>query len=181
MIDTDVQGDVAEILNDFYESQNYMFLVDNQNGVHPNTVFGIVGEVSRTPIGTMRKEIRSSTGEYIYAQPFEFLINIGVQGREDSNAANLSMDIRFLLNTPVLKRLFRQKGYSVRVDDGDTKRIPMPKNTDMFLRHTFSVWITCDLYQKLTLEPLNQVDVTGDIDDLAGQDITEYNEIIGEP
>lgn len=178
MIEIDVQGDVAEILNKQFPDTK--FIVDSQNGVHPKTVFGIVGEVTRTPLGTMKNDLRLKDGKVIYAQPFEFLVNVGVQGREDSNASDLAMMVRFLMNTPVLKRAFRQNGYAIRVDDGDTRRLPITMNTDVFLRHSFSVWLTSDVYMSIDSLPIKQVDVTETFNDLAGTEMHVHHEVIGD-
>lgn len=178
MIEIDVEGDVSEILNKQFPDTK--FIVDSQNGVHPKTVFGIVGEVTRTPLGTMKKDLRLKNGKAVYAQPYEFLVNVGVQGRENSTASSVAMSVRFLMNTPVLKRAFRQKGYAIRVDDGDTRRIPVTMNTDVFLRHSFSVWLTSDVYLEIDSLPIKQVDVTETFNDLNGQPMHVHHEVIGD-
>ena len=79
---------VISILNSLYP--DIQFIADNGDGVHLNTVFGLVGEVSNKTIGTMRKSIRSKDGKYFHAQPKEYLINISVQGNRKSKAYDIA-------------------------------------------------------------------------------------------
>lgn len=160
------------ILNSLYP--DIQFIADNGDGVHLKTVFGLVGEVSNKTIGTMRKEIRSSTGEYFHAQPKEYLLNIGIQGSRKSNAYSVAEEIQFLLNTGRYKALFKQQGFSVRVDRGEIDSIPIQMDTSWFVRYQFPIYITTDLIMMIENISIDGVDVKGRFEDLQGELIHEY-------
>lgn len=134
---------VISILNSLYP--DIQFIADNGDGVHLKTVFGLVGEVSNKTIGTMRKSIRSSDGRYFHAQPKEYLLNVSVQGTRKSNAYDIAEEIQFLLNTGRYKALFKQKGFSIRVDHKDIDSIPIQMDTSWFVRYQFPIYLTTDV------------------------------------
>lgn len=150
---------VISILNSLYPE--VQFIADNGDGVHLKTVFGLVGEVSNKTIGTMRKAIRSSTGEYFHAQPKEYLLNIGIQGNRKSNAYDIAEEIQFLLNTGRYKALFREKGYSIRVDHGDIDSIPIQMDTSWFVRYQFPIYLTTDLIMMIENISIDGVQIEG--------------------
>lgn len=167
---------VINILNSLYP--DIQFIADNGDGVHLKTVFGIVGEVSNKTIGTMRKAIRSSDGKYFHAQPKEYLLNIGVQGSRKSNAYDIAEEIQFLLNTGRYKSLFKQKGFSVRVDHKDIDSIPIQMDTSWFVRYQFPIYLTTDLIMMIDNISIDGVDVFGKLEDLEGFPIFEYEDQI---
>ena len=169
---------VISILNSLYP--DIQFIADNGDGVHLNTVFGIVGEVSNKSIGTMRKSIRSSDGKYFHAQPKEYLLNIGIQGSRKSNAYDVAENLQFLLNIGRYKSLFKQKGFSIRVDHSDIDSIPIQMDTSWFVRYQFPIYLTTDVIMMITNESINGVNIEGNIEDINGDTIHQYQEEIRE-
>ena len=167
---------VISILNSLYP--DVQFIADNGDGVHLKTVFGLVGEVSNKTIGTMRKAIRSSNGKYFHAQPKEYLLNIGVQGSRKSNAYDIAEEIQFLLNTGRYKALFKEQGFTIRVDHKDIDSIPIQMDTSWFVRYQFPIYLTTDLIMLIDNISIESVDVTGRIEDLEGNLISEYEDEI---
>ena len=167
---------VISILNSLYP--DIQFIADNGDGVHLNTVFGIVGEVSNKSIGTMRKAIRSKDGKYFHAQPKEYLLNIGVQGSRKSNAYDIAEEIQFLLNTGRYKALFKQKGFSIRVDHKNIDSIPIQMDTSWFVRYQFPIYLTTDVIMMIENESINGVDINGNIEDINGNLIHQYQDQI---
>lgn len=167
---------VISILNFLYP--NIQFIADNGDGVHLNTVFGLVGEVSNKSIGTMRKAIRSSDGRYFHAQPKEYLLNIGVQGSRKSNAYDVAEEIQFLLNTGRYKSLFKQKGFSIRVDHQEIDSIPIQMDTSWFVRYQFPIYLTTDLVMMIDNISIDGVDVKGRFEDVEGNLISDYTDEI---
>ena len=167
---------VISILNSLYP--DVQFIADNGDGVHLKTVFGLVGEVSNKTIGTMRKAIRSSNGKYFHAQPKEYLLNIGVQGSRKSNAYDIAEEIQFLLNTGRYKALFKEQGFTIRVDHKDIDSIPIQMDTSWFVRYQFPIYLTTDLIMLIDNISIDGVDVTGRIEDLEGNLISEYEDEI---
>lgn len=163
---------VISILNSLYP--DIQFIADNGDGVHLKTVFGLVGEVSNKTIGTMRKAIRSSDGKYFHAQPKEYLLNIGVQGTRKSNAYDIAEEIQFLLNTGRYKALFKQKGFSIRVDHKDIDSIPIQMDTSWFVRYQFSIYLTTDVIMMIDNISIDGVNVKGTIEDLEGETVYQY-------
>ena len=167
---------VISILNSLYP--DIQFIADNGDGVHLKTVFGLVGEVSNKTIGTMRKAIRSSNGKYFHAQPKECLLNISVQGSRKSNAYDIAEEIQFLLNTGRYKALFKEQGFTIRVDHKDIDSIPIQMDTSWFVRYQFPIYLTTDLIMLIDNISIEGVDVTGRIEDLEGNLISEYEDEI---
>ena len=167
---------VISILNSLYP--DIQFIADNGDGVHLKTVFGLVGEVSNKTIGTMRKSIRSRDGKYFHAQPKEYLLNIGVQGTRKSNAYDIAEEIQFLLNTGRYKALFKQKGFSIRVDHKDIDSIPIQMDTSWFVRYQFPIYLTTDVIMMIDSISIDGADVKGNVEDLDGELIHEYEEEI---
>lgn len=167
---------VISILNSLYP--DIQFIADNGDGVHLKTVFGIVGEVSNKSIGTMRKAIRSSDGRYFHAQPKEYLLNIGVQGSRKSNAYDVAEEIQFLLNTGKYKSLFKQKGFSIRVDHQEIDSIPIQMDTSWFVRYQFPIYLTTDLIMMIESDTIDGANVGGEIQDLNGDPIHTYEDNI---
>ena len=126
----------------------------------------------------MRKSIRSSDGKYFHAQPKEYLLNIGVQGTRKSNAYDVAEEIQFLLNTGRYKALFKQKGFSIRVDHNDIDSIPIQMDTSWFVRYQFPIYLTTDVIRMIDNISIDGVDVKGTIEDLEGELIHEYEEEI---
>lgn len=151
---------VISILNSLYP--DIQFIADNGDGVHLKTVFGIIGEVSNKSIGTMRKAIRSSDGRYFHAQPKEYLLNIGVQGSRKSNAYDVAEEIQFLLNTGRYKSLFKQKGFSIRVDHQEIDSIPIQMDTSWFVRYQFPIYLTTDLIMMIESGTIDGVHIEGE-------------------
>lgn len=169
---------VISILNSLYP--DIQFIADSGDGVHLKTVFGIVGEVSNKSIGTMRKAIRSSDGRYFHAQPKEYLLNIGVQGNRKSNAYDVAEEIQFLLNTGRYKSLFKQKGFSIRVDHQEIDSIPIQMDTSWFVRYQFPIYLTTDLIMMIDNESINGVDVSGKFLSENGETLYQYEDFIRE-
>lgn len=167
---------VISILNSLYP--DIQFIADNGDGVHLKTVFGIVGEVSNKSIGTMRKAIRSSDGRYFHAQPKEYLLNIGVQGSRKSNAYDVAEEIQFLLNTGRYKSLFKQKGFSIRVDHQEIDSIPIQMDTSWFVRYQFPIYLTTDVIMMIESDTIDGANVGGEIQDLNGDPIHAYEDNI---
>lgn len=167
---------VISILNSLYP--DIQFIADNGDGVHLKTVFGIVGEVSNKSIGTMRKAIRSSDGRYFHAQPKEYLLNIGVQGSRKSNAYDVAEEIQFLLNTGRYKSLFKQKGFSIRVDHQEIDSIPIQMDTSWFVRYQFPIYLTTDVIMMIESDTIDGANVGGEIQDLNGDPIHTYEDNI---
>ena len=167
---------VISILNSLYP--NIQFIADNGDGVHLKTVFGLVGEVSNKTIGTMRKAIRSSNGKYFHAQPKEYLLNISVQGSRKSNAYDIAEEIQFLLNTGRYKALFKEQGFTIRVDHKDIDSIPIQMDTSWFVRYQFPIYLTTDLIMLIDNISIDGVDVIGRIEDSEGNLISEYEDEI---
>ena len=167
---------VISILNYLYP--DIQFIADNGDGVHLKTVFGLVGEVSNKTIGTMRKAIRSSNGKYFHAQPKEYLLNISVQGSRKSNAYDIAEEIQFLLNTGRYKALFKEQGFTIRVDHKDIDSIPIQMDTSWFVRYQFPIYLTTDLIMLIDNISIEGADVTGRIEDLEGNLISEYEDEI---
>ena len=167
---------VISILNSLYP--DIQFIADNGDGVHLKTVFGLVGEVSNKTIGTMRKAIRSSNGKYFHAQPKEYLLNISVQGSRKSNAYDVAEEIQFLLNTGRYKALFKEQGFTIRVDHKDIDSIPIQMDTSWFVRYQFPIYLTTDLIMMIDNISIEGVNVTGIIEDLEGNLIFEYEDEI---
>ena len=167
---------VISILNSLYP--DIQFIADNGDGVHLKTVFGLVGEVSNKTIGTMRKAIRSSNGKYFHAQPKEYLLNISVQGSRKSNAYGIAEEIQFLLNTGRYKALFKEQGFTIRVDHKDIDSIPIQMDTSWFVRYQFPIYLTTDLIMLIDNISIEGVDVTGRIEDVEGNLISEYKDEI---
>ena len=167
---------VISILNSLYP--DIQFIADNGDGVHLKTVFGLVGEVSNKTIGTMRKAIRSSSGKYFHAQPKEYLLNISVQGSRKSNAYDIAEEIQFLLNTSRYKALFKEQGFTIRVDHKDIDSIPIQMDTSWFVRYQFPIYLTTDLIMLIDNISIDGVDVIGRIEDLEGNLISEYEDEI---
>lgn len=152
---------VISILNSLYP--DIQFIADNGDGVHLKTVFGLVGEVSNKTIGTMRKAIRSSNGKYFHAQPKEYLLNIGVQGSRKSNAYDVAEEIQFLLNTGRYKALFKEQGFTIRVDHKDIDSIPIQMDTSWFVRYQFPIYLTTDLIMMIDNISIDGVHIEGRI------------------
>ena len=152
---------VISILNSLYP--DIQFIADNGDGVHLKTVFGLVGEVSNKTIGTMRKAIRSGNGKYFHAQPKEYLLNIGVQGSRKSNAYNIAEEIQFLLNTGRYKALFKEQGFTIRVDHKDIDSIPIQMDTSWFVRYQFPIYLTTDLIMMIENVSIDGVYIEGRI------------------
>lgn len=169
---------VVSILNSLYP--DIQFIADNGDGVHLKTVFGIVGEVSNKSIGTMRKAIRSSDGKYFHAQPKEYLLNIGVQGSRKSNAYDVAEELQFLLNTGRYKSLFKQKGFSIRVDHQEIDSIPIQMDTSWFVRHQFPIYLTTDVIMMIESESINGIDVSGKFLSENGENLYQYEDLIRE-
>ncbi len=167
---------VISILNSLYP--DIQFIADNGDGVHLKTVFGLVGEVSNKTVGTMRKAIRSSNGKYFHAQPKEYLLNISVQGSRKSNAYDIAEEIQFLLNTRRYKALFKEQGFTIRVDHKDIDSIPIQMATSWFVRYQFPIYLTTDLIMMIDTISIDGVDVIGRIEDLEGNLISEYEDEI---
>ena len=167
---------VISILNSLYP--DIQFIADNGDGVHLKTVFGLVGEVSNKTIGTMRKAIRSSSGKYFHAQPKEYLLNISVQGSRKSNAYDVAEEIQFLLNTGRYKALFKEQGFTIRVDHKDIDSIPIQMDTSWFVRYQFPIYLTTDLIMMIDNISIDGADVAGRIEDLEGNLISEYEDEI---
>ena len=167
---------VISILNSLYP--DVQFIADNGDGVHLKTVFGLVGEVSNKTIGTMRKAIRSSSGKYFHAQPKEYLLNISVQGSRKSNAYDIAEEIQFLLNTGRYKALFKEQGFTIRVDHKDIDSIPIQMDTSWFVRYQFPIYLTTDLIMMIDNISIDGADVAGRIEDLEGNLISEYEDEI---
>lgn len=167
---------VISILNSLYP--NVQFIADNGDGVHLNTVFGIVGEVSNKSIGTIRKAIRSKDGKYFHAQPKEYLLNIGIQGSRKSDAYDIAEELQFLLNTGRYKSLFKQKGFTIRVDHSDIDSIPIQMDTSWFVRYQFPIYLTTDVIMMIDNTSINGVDIDGNIEDINGEVIHQYQEEI---
>ena len=167
---------VISILNSLYP--DIQFIADNGDGVHLKTVFGLVGEVSNKTIGTMRKAIRSSSGKYFHAQPKEYLLNISVQGSRKSNAYDIAEEIQFLLNTGRYKALFKEQGFTIRVDHKDIDSIPIQMDTSWFVRYQFPIYLTTDLIMMIDNISIDGADVAGRIEDLEGNLISEYEDEI---
>ena len=167
---------VISILNSLYP--DIQFIADNGDGVHLKTVFGLVGEVSNKTIGTMRKAIRSSNGKYFHAQPKEYLLNISVQGSRKSNAYDIAEEIQFLLNTGRYKALFKEQGFTIRVDHKDIDSIPIQMDTSWFVRYQFPIYLTTDLIMLIDNISIDEADVAGRIEDLEGNLISEYEDEI---
>ena len=167
---------VISILNSLYP--DIQFIADNGEGVHLKTVFGLVGEVSNKTIGTMRKAIRSSNGKYFHAQPKEYLLNISVQGSRKSNAYDIAEEIQFLLNTGRYKALFKEQGFTIRVDHKDIDSIPIQMDTSWFVRYQFPIYLTTDLIMLIDNISIDEADVAGRIEDLEGNLISEYEDEI---
>ena len=167
---------VISILNSLYP--DIQFIADNGDGVHLKAVFGLVGEVSNKTIGTMRKAIRSANGKYFHAQPKEYLLNISVQGSRKSNAYDIAEEIQFLLNTGRYKALFKEQGFTIRVDHKDIDSIPIQMDTSWFVRYQFPIYLTTDLIMLIDNISIDGVDVTGRIEDLEGNLISEYEDEI---
>lgn len=167
---------VISILNSLYP--DIQFIADNGDGVHLKTVFGLVGEVSNKTIGTLRKAIRSSNGKYFHAQPKEYLLNISVQGSRKSNAYDIAEEIQFLLNTGRYKALFKEQGFTIRVDHKDIDSIPIQMDTSWFVRYQFPIYLTTDLIMLIDNISIEGVDVIGRIEDLEGNLISEYEDEI---
>lgn len=169
---------VISILNSLYPT--IQFIADNGDGVHLKTVFGIVGEVSNKTIGTMRKAIRSSDGKYFHAQPKEYLLNIGVQGSRKFNAYDIAEDIQFLLNTGRYKSLFKQKGFSIRVDHQEIDSIPIQMDTSWFVRYQFPIYLTTDVSMMIESESINGADVSGKFLNENGETLYQCEDYIRE-
>ena len=152
---------VISILNSLYP--DIQFIADNGDGVHLKTVFGLVGEVSNKTIGTMRKAIRSSNGKYFHAQPKEYLLNISVQGSRKSNAYDIAEEIQFLLNTGRYKALFKEQGFTIRVDHKDIDSIPIQMDTSWFVRYQFPIYLTTDLIMMIDNISIDGVYIEGRI------------------
>ena len=152
---------VISILNSLYP--DIQFIADNGDGVHLKTVFGLVGEVSNKTIGTMRKAIRSGNGKYFHAQPKEYLLNIGVQGSRKSNAYDIAEEIQFLLNTGRYKALFKEQGFTIRVDHKDIDSIPIQMDTSWFVRYQFPIYLTTDLIMMIDNISIDGVYIEGRI------------------
>ena len=167
---------VISILNSLYP--DIQFIADNGDGVHLKTVFGLVGEVSNKTTGTMRKAIRSGNGKYFHAQPKEYLLNISVQGSRKSNAYDIAEEIQFLLNTGRYKAVFKEQGFTIRVDHKDIDSIPIQMDTSWFVRYQFPIYLTSDLIMMIDNISIDGVDVTGRIEDLEGNLISEYEDEI---
>ena len=150
---------VISILNSLYP--DIQFIADNGDGVHLKTVFGLVGEVSNKTIGTMRKAIRSSNGKYFHAQPKEYLLNISVQGSRKSNAYDIAEEIQFLLNTGRYKALFKEQGFTIRVDHKDIDSIPIQMDTSWFVRYQFPIYLTTDLIMLIDNISIDGVHIEG--------------------
>ena len=150
---------VISILNSLYP--DIQFIADNGDGVHLKTVFGLVGEVSNKTIGTMRKAIRSGNGKYFHAQPKEYLLNIGVQGSRKSNAYDIAEEIQFLLNTGRYKALFKEQGFTIRVDHKDIDSIPIQMDTSWFVRYQFPIYLTTDLIMMIDNISIDGVYIEG--------------------
>ena len=150
---------VISILNSLYP--DIQFIADNGDGVHLKTVFGLVGEVSNKTIGTMRKAIRSSNGKYFHAQPKEYLLNISVQGSRKSNAYDIAEEIQFLLNTGRYKALFKEQGFTIRVDHKDIDSIPIQMDTSWFVRYQFPIYLTTDLIMMIDNISIEGVHIEG--------------------
>ena len=152
---------VISILNSLYP--DIQFIADNGDGVHLKTVFGLVGEVSNKTIGTVRKAIRSGNGKYFHAQPKEYLLNIGVQGSRKSNAYDIAEEIQFLLNTGRYKALFKEQGFTIRVDHKDIDSIPIQMDTSWFVRYQFPIYLTTDLIMMIDNISIDGVYIEGRI------------------
>ena len=150
---------VISILNSLYP--DIQFIADNGDGVHLKTVFGLVGEVSNKTIGTMRKAIRSSNGKYFHAQPKEYLLNISVQGSRKSKAYDIAEEIQFLLNTGRYKALFKEQGFTIRVDHKDIDSIPIQMDTSWFVRYQFPIYLTTDLIMMIDNVSIDGVYIEG--------------------
>lgn len=168
---------LIKVLNSFYP--DIQFIADNGNGVHPKSVFGIVGEVSSKTIGTMRKELRSSNGKFFHAQPKEYMLNVGVQGERTSNAHDIAEEIQFLLNTMKYKSELRRLGYSVRVDHSPLKNLPIRLDTNVFIRYQFTVFLTTDISMYIENDVIDSVEIDkGRIESTGGYVVEEYYEKI---
>ena len=167
---------VISILNYLYP--DIQFIADNGDGVHLKTVFGLVGEVSNKSIGTMRKALRSSDGKYFHAQPKEYLLNIGIQGSRKSDAYDIAEEIQFLLNTGRYKSLFKQKGFTIRVDHQEIDSIPVQMDTSWFVRYQFPIYLTTDVIMMIDNTSIDGVDIDGNIEDINGETIHQYQEEI---
>lgn len=164
------------ILNRLYPDT--MFIGTNGNGVHPKTVFGLVGEISNRTIGTMRKELRSSTGEWFHAQPKEYTLSIALQGDRSSTAYDIAEDIQFFLNTTKYKAEFYREGFSIRVDHSPILSLPVQLDTSVFMRYQFNIFLTTDIYTLIEQDSIDEVEITGKFKDSSYNVIHEYSENI---
>jgi len=111
----------------------------------------------------MRKAIRSSNGKYFHAQPKEYLLNISVQGSRKSNAYDIAEEIQFLLNTGRYKALFKEQGFTIRVDHKDIDSIPIQMDTSWFVRYQFPIYLTTDLIMLIDNISIEGVHIEGKI------------------
>jgi len=89
-----------------------------------------------------------------------------------------SIKTRSRLSPRLLVFLFKQKGFSIRVDHKDIDSIPIQMDTSWFVRYQFPIYLTTDVIMMIDNISIDGVDVKGTIEDLEGELIHEYEEEI---
>lgn len=150
-------------------------IAGRQNGVHPNTVFIIVEEVSSGNAGTKSKELTSRTGKWKTYQSREYDIRIGVQGTFDSQAADMAEMLLLRMDHEDVRAEFMDLGYTY-VLGTSILPLPMMRDTAQYIRYSFTVKLRTSISMDVEYTPMEQAEVEGSI---VVEGVTdEYTEVI---
>ena len=76
--------------------------------------------------------------------------------------------------------LFKQKGFSIRVDHQEIDSIPIQMDTSWFVRYQFPIYLTTDVIMMIENESINGADVSGKFLSENGETLYQYEDFIRE-
>ena len=69
-------------------------------------------------------------------------------------------------------------GFTIRVDHKNIDSIPIQMDTSWFVRYQFPIYLTTDVIMTIDNTSINGVDIDGNIEDINGVTIHQYQEEI---
>lgn len=174
MIEQDIVKILAAINTDVET-----FVIESQNGIHPfDKIFCLIGEVDSYSNGTSSIPLNSRNEEWVLRQSITQDVRISIQGRKTDNISERVETLKMILDTPPVRQLFEDVGYNY-VIDLQTIVIPVPLNTDQYIRHSFKVRFKSSKTTKFTAPTLDKVkDLTGTYTDKLGNVLGESKQDI---
>lgn len=137
-------------------------IAGRQNGVHPNTVFVIVEEVSSTNAGTKSKELTSRTGKWRTYQSRDYDIRIGVQGTFDSDASEIAEMLLLRLDHEDVRADFMDLGYTY-VLGTSILPLPMMRDTAQYIRYSLTMKLRTSISMDVEYVTMEQAEVEGTV------------------